>query len=613
MNPKDPMSKSSIDPRIIEYLYGDLEGTRLLALQREIESDPVLAQQLRETRQVLGLVDAVQDPDPAPELVTSVQMEARRVAHERKRGAATSSNQLVVALRRLLWRPELGIGIAAVLVVAVGLYMTREAKQPDYHPNDTQRLKEEIRLPKEQNMEAPSLPNSSVGEDGELEETERESKLAAPTGTSETAAKAEEAPMVATEKSDVPEAIAESPDDGKTHLSDSPVDSRLDAGATKENGPVGQVPKIPDAGGRIESSPYKGMDNLNSELTVISGDKEAAAEDSGEGLNAAAGIGGGSRERSLSDEDSSVALGGSPSSREGPKAAKERDLTGTDRTVVAPREGQCLSPLKSKPARYARRSKRGAGSYRKSPEYAEKMKKGAFRTSADEPTPIAANQTKPTSPKERLSEKQKDGVDGARLPGPTESQTTPDSLVATPAVETHTKQRVQVTGEAESTPAGGDLPPSPSALPAVTDSEPTTAGALETVKVAAYDDEEEVAAEELSQAPEMADSQESPLLDKKAEQKTPTKKADNASCADRWKLVQDLISGKKWSLAMQQLELFEASPCRSSISPRVLKVARAGVLDGLGKKLEAQAVLDSIQSDEAVPAKAEKAATEIAP
>lgn len=111
----------------VEYLYGEMAPEQEAAFVQEVKQTPELAAEFEQLVNLKSRLDVLESPQPPPDVVADIM----RLAEESCAPAARSKSPSMLA-EWLYWltRPQVGMGLAAVLVIAVGLWVTREVQTP---------------------------------------------------------------------------------------------------------------------------------------------------------------------------------------------------------------------------------------------------------------------------------------------------------------------------------------------------------------------------------------------------------------------------------------------------------------------------------------------------
>lgn len=110
----------------VEYLYGEMDSVRQADFLKAMESAPELADEFAQLRTLKGKLDALESPAPPAEAVANIMALAEESCQAKPEKAPSRLAEWLYWLTR----PQVGMGLAALLVVAVGLYVTREMDKP---------------------------------------------------------------------------------------------------------------------------------------------------------------------------------------------------------------------------------------------------------------------------------------------------------------------------------------------------------------------------------------------------------------------------------------------------------------------------------------------------
>jgi hypothetical protein len=110
----------------VEYLYGEMDSVRQADFLKAMESAPELADEFAQLRTLKSKLDALESPAPPSEAVANIMVMAEKSCTPKPEKAPSRLAEWLYWLTR----PQVGMGLAALLVVAVGLYVTREMDKP---------------------------------------------------------------------------------------------------------------------------------------------------------------------------------------------------------------------------------------------------------------------------------------------------------------------------------------------------------------------------------------------------------------------------------------------------------------------------------------------------
>lgn len=133
MSHRDNHAESPLDPRVIDYFYGEMSKPDLESFQAELESNPELARQLQQLQVLRHLTEEMPSPEPAADLVQSILKAAHQREHN-ARGWARDPGRGPSRWFELfqLTVPRLATAMALVLVAVVGLYVVRSARKASH-------------------------------------------------------------------------------------------------------------------------------------------------------------------------------------------------------------------------------------------------------------------------------------------------------------------------------------------------------------------------------------------------------------------------------------------------------------------------------------------------
>jgi hypothetical protein len=142
------------DIEVVDYLYGEMTPERRAAFERRLQEEPALRAEVARFQALKTRLDGLPGIEPPPELVERVIAEAHAACRKREQAEVGWLERLAESFRWLL-KPQAGVALAAMLVVAVGIYMAREAKQPS-KPGTPEQAREEMR-PLPEKSSAPAV------------------------------------------------------------------------------------------------------------------------------------------------------------------------------------------------------------------------------------------------------------------------------------------------------------------------------------------------------------------------------------------------------------------------------------------------------------------------
>ncbi len=132
-----------LDERVVEFVYGELSPAAKAAFSQELARRPELQAQVDQLLALGQHLDHVPVPEPPPDVVADIMA----YAASRHRVVASKQGRDRITLADLLgWltTPQAGLAMAAVLVIAVGVYMGQSARRAT-EPGSAQEVKETMR------------------------------------------------------------------------------------------------------------------------------------------------------------------------------------------------------------------------------------------------------------------------------------------------------------------------------------------------------------------------------------------------------------------------------------------------------------------------------------
>jgi len=133
------MGHDELKELLVDYLYGELPPEEVAGFEKALAAHPELRAEAEELKSLLFRLDELEGPEPPADVVADVLAAAQDAC----RPVEASSPSLVETVLYWLTRPQMGLGFAAVLVVAVGVYMMQEARKPTA-PDSRERIAEEF-------------------------------------------------------------------------------------------------------------------------------------------------------------------------------------------------------------------------------------------------------------------------------------------------------------------------------------------------------------------------------------------------------------------------------------------------------------------------------------
>ena len=122
----------------MEYVYGEMEPAARRAFEDALAADPELKAEVAAFQALRSRLSEVPDPEPPAHLVADILAMADQACVDRTRRRSWSS------LFQALLQPQVGLGLAALVVVAVGIYIMQEADKP-MQPGSLESARKEFR------------------------------------------------------------------------------------------------------------------------------------------------------------------------------------------------------------------------------------------------------------------------------------------------------------------------------------------------------------------------------------------------------------------------------------------------------------------------------------
>jgi hypothetical protein len=325
--------------RLVEYLYGEMSPEEEAEFVDRLEQQPKLKEQVAAYGRLKGELDVLGNPEPPPELVADILSRAarpRQMAVERQQPVPRSALAEFLAF---LIRPQFGLGLAAVLVIAVGLYMVREARRPlaPGSPQDVrERLKPKVTAPAEKKAEKKEKAEKKAEETiAERSQTEAQEK----------AELREEEPSAIKVRDEVDEKSgdeAQAPPSDKSEATVAQLHPATEQAAAEEpeSLPAGDEPRRVVADAEMPRAGLDGAPEANAGLVAATADRE----DSGG--------------RGDVDKSNAGSTGGGMETRDRKKKEKASDLAAT--TAVFAADKQKKAGKKSKQASVSASTKKGS-------------------------------------------------------------------------------------------------------------------------------------------------------------------------------------------------------------------------------------------------------------
>jgi len=204
------MVREELRQEAVEYVYGDLPADRKAAFESEMAGNPALKEEVAQLAALKERLSEVSEVQPPEHLVASVLADAEEFSRSRNIAKAPERSW-VGLLQALLLRPQVGLGFVAVIVVALGIHVLREADRPA-PPGSMERTKREF---------AAAPAKAPPPEPSALKAPARDERVSGNSGAEVTAASATAGAPVA------------APDGGYAATPGKNADAALDADAAK--------------------------------------------------------------------------------------------------------------------------------------------------------------------------------------------------------------------------------------------------------------------------------------------------------------------------------------------------------------------------------------------
>lgn len=134
----------SLDERVVEFVYGELSATDEAAFRQELEQRPDLRAQVADLTALRRSIDTIETPEPPAEVVADILAYAAGRNRVVRTEPVPEKRLTLADIFGWLIRPQVGMAMAALLVVAVGVYMGESARRP-MEPGSAQEVKERMR------------------------------------------------------------------------------------------------------------------------------------------------------------------------------------------------------------------------------------------------------------------------------------------------------------------------------------------------------------------------------------------------------------------------------------------------------------------------------------
>ncbi len=144
MSGEERRRDGTLDERVVEFIYGELSATDEAALRKELEQRPDLQAQVDELVALQRNLDTIETPEPPAEVVADIMAYAAGRSRVVRTEPVPEKRLTLADIFRWLTQPQVGMAMAAMLVVAVGVYMGQSARRPA-EPGSAQEVKERMR------------------------------------------------------------------------------------------------------------------------------------------------------------------------------------------------------------------------------------------------------------------------------------------------------------------------------------------------------------------------------------------------------------------------------------------------------------------------------------
>jgi hypothetical protein len=158
----------TLDERVVEFVYGELSAVDDAALRKELEQRPDLQAQVDELVALQRNLDTIDTPEPPAEVVADIMAYAAGRNRVVRTEPVPEKRLTLADILRWLIQPQVGMAMAAMLVVAVGVYMGQSARRPT-EPGSAREVKERMR------------PTRAVAKKNEVSATAAKAESAPPT------------------------------------------------------------------------------------------------------------------------------------------------------------------------------------------------------------------------------------------------------------------------------------------------------------------------------------------------------------------------------------------------------------------------------------------------
>jgi len=134
----------TLDERVVEFVYGELSAADEAAFEKELEQRPDLKAQVAELTALQRSIDTIETPEPPAEVVADILAYAAGRNRVVRTEPVPEKRLTLADIFRWMVQPQVGMAMAAMLVVAVGVYMGQSARRPA-EPGSAQEVKERMR------------------------------------------------------------------------------------------------------------------------------------------------------------------------------------------------------------------------------------------------------------------------------------------------------------------------------------------------------------------------------------------------------------------------------------------------------------------------------------
>jgi hypothetical protein len=134
----------TLDERVVEFVYGELSATDEAALRKELGQRPELQAQVDELLALRRNLDTIETPEPPAEVLADIMAYAAGRNRVVRTEPVPEKRLTLADIFGWLTQPQVGMAMAAMLVVAVGVYMGQSARRPT-EPGSAQEVKEQMR------------------------------------------------------------------------------------------------------------------------------------------------------------------------------------------------------------------------------------------------------------------------------------------------------------------------------------------------------------------------------------------------------------------------------------------------------------------------------------